>query len=533
MATVKIDDIEVEVGDDSTIMQAAEEAGVEIPHLCYQRHLSLSGTCRLCLVEVAGIPKLQTACSTPVRDGMEIITASEKVAKARRAMLEFLLLNHPLDCPVCDQAGECKLQDYVFQYGPAQSRFEGEKRTYPRMDIGDRLVRNMNRCVHCLRCVRFCREVAGQEDFGVFYRGGRKDVGTYVEGPVENNYSGNLVDICPVGALTSKDFRFKARVWNTRPVNSICPGCSTGCNVRLWVKGNQVLRITPRENGAVNGAWMCDLGRETHKVMEDQARLKSPMLSEDGKFVPVEWEEARRRVARSLKTIMEESGPGAIAGIGSSRATNEADYLFRKFMHEVLGTPHLNLFGKGQKAGGVEAEDRILLRADRTPNYRGAVDMGIAPGAGGMGAGELLEAAAGGRIRALFIMGADPLSSWHPDDEGISGALEKVELLVVMDPLLTETARKASVILPALFFAETEGTYTNYEGRVQKLNRAVRGPEGCMADWEIIRDLCAVMGVNLPYKSAGDVMEEIAAEIPAYAGVSYASLGDEGVLIEG
>ncbi len=529
MARVKIDDIEVEIEDGSTIIQAAKVAGVDIPHLCYHEHLSLSGTCRVCMVEVAGVPKLQTACSTPVGDGMEVITNSEKVEKARRAMLEFLLLNHPLDCPICDQAGECKLQDYVYQYGPTASRFEGEKRTYPRMDIGSRLVRDMNRCILCLRCVRFCREVAGEEDLGAFYRGGKKDVGTYVELPVENNYSGNLVELCPVGALTGSDFRFKARVWNLDTVDSVCPGCSTGCNVRLWVEGNQIMRVTPRENHEVNGVWMCDRGRWTHGVMEEGARLKSPMVREGSGMVPVDWERICDVIVDKLKDLLERWGPGAVGGIGSCQATNEANYVFAKFMRGVVGSPNLDLMHKGWKAGSTEVEDGILLRPDRSPNYRGAVDMGIAPGEGGMDTGEIMRAVAVGKLKALFVMGADPLGSPRPEDEGISGVLDKLELLVVLDPVMSKTAERATVVLPTFFAFENEGTFTNYKGRVQKVNKAVNGPGGCRADWAALGELSKRMGVQVLYGSGAEVMEEIAREIPAYGAVSYAALGDKGL----
>lgn len=531
MAIVKIDGIEVEVGNSATIMQAAEKAGVEIPHLCYEKHLSLSGTCRLCMVEVAGVPKLQSACSTPVRDGMEVITTSEKVAEARRGVLEFLLLNHPLDCPVCDQAGECKLQDYVFQYGSSTSRFDGVKRTYPRMDIGKRLVRNMNRCVHCLRCVRFCSEVTGEEILGSFHRGGRKDVGTYVEVPVENGYVCNLVELCPVGALTSTDFRFKARVWNLVPVDSLCPGCSTGCNVKLWVKDGEILRVTPRENPEVNGAWMCDLGRGVHKF-EDSTRLKSPVMKEESKFVPVGWDEACDSIVLTLKEIVDKFGPRAVGGIGSCQATNEANYMFSKLIRGAVGSGNLDLMEKGWKGGCPDTVDGILLRADRSPNYRGALDMGIAPGEGWLGAKEMLEAGRAGSLKALFIMGADPLGSPGAGREEISRALEELELLVVLDPVLTETAAKATLILPTLFSFESGGTFTNYNGRVQKLNPAFggfRNPEGCRADWDVLSELCRGMGVKAKFRGAGDVMEEIAREIPVYKAVSYATLGDRGL----
>ncbi len=529
MALVKIDGTEVEVEDGSTIIKAAQKAGVDIPHLCYQKHLSLSGTCRLCLVEVAGLPKLQTACSTPVRDGMEVVTNSGRIACIRRGILEFLLLNHPLDCPICDQAGECKLQDYVYQYGSPASRFEGTKRTYPRIDIGSRLVRNMNRCVHCLRCVRFCREVMGEEILGSFNRGGKKDVGTYVEFPVENNYAGNLVELCPVGALTSRDFRFKARVWNLTPVESVCPGCSTGCNVNLWVKDNQILRITPRENPEVNGAWMCDRGRFTHRVMEDGNRLKSPMMREDGKFIPIDWEQAFEGIAGRLKELLKKWGAGAVGGLGSSQASNEANYLFARFIRGVIGSPNLGLMDNGRKGESEDAVDGLLLRADPSPNFRGALDMGVAPGDGGLKAREMFEAVKDGRLRAMFIMGADPMGLSHTDDGAVSEALEKLELLVVIDPVSTETAKKATFVLPGLFCFEKEGAFTNYRGRVQRFRKAVAGPEGCRADREILRELSKRMGVDAPYSSPAEVMEEIAREVRAYGSISYSALGDKGI----
>jgi NADH-quinone oxidoreductase subunit G len=343
MVTLRINDVEITVEEGINLIQAAKEVGVDVPHFCYHPGLSLSGTCRMCYVEIKGVPKLQIGCNTPVKDGMEVYTESPAVIRERKAILEFFLLNHPLDCPICDKGGECPLQDYTMAHGPGDSRFEFEKKTiYKRRPLSDKIIFDPERCVLCLRCTRFTEEITGTNELWVKERGNRKEITLFDNRPLHNKFQGNLPDICPVGALTSRDFRFRARVWELEKTESICNLCSVGCNITVWNRKNEVMRLTPRLNLEVNQWWLCDKGRYGYHYINSEERTTRPHIREKGKMVPVSWEEALRKAAGGLSGVMREKGSAALGGICSPHCSNEDAYLFQKLMRSVLNTDNID-----------------------------------------------------------------------------------------------------------------------------------------------------------------------------------------------
>lgn len=354
----------------STIYEAAAGAGIHIPTFCHHEKLVPVGACRMCLVEIEGLRGLQTSCSTPVRDGMVVkVHTSPAAVKARKANIEFLLTNHPLDCPVCDKGGECPLQNQALLDGPGQSRYIEEKRPKnKRYPLGELIVLDQERCVLCWRCIRFLDEWAGDHELDLFGRGASTRIDTFPSRPLASKWQGNTIDICPVGALTSRIFRFEARVWELTETSSVCPMCSVGCNILLGVKNQELRRITPRENMDVNDVWICDKGRFGHAYVDHIDRLKTPLIRQDGELQPATWDEALALVAERLGKTVQDHGPQSVAGLGSTHTTNEANYLFQRFMRSVVGTN--NIDHQGRVPAGVtplsslpdlEYKDVILL----------------------------------------------------------------------------------------------------------------------------------------------------------------------------
>ena len=347
MVTLTIDDQEVTVPAGTLVLKAAESAGIEIPTFCYYDKLIPLGGCRLCLVEIEKMRGLQTACTTPVREGMVVHTDTPEVIKTRKGMLEFLLINHPLDCPVCDKGGECTLQDWAFKYGATESRFIEEKRHKRKAHpLSPLIVKDEERCILCHRCVRFLEEWADEAQLDYFGRGRLSRVDTLPGYPFDSVFSGNTVDVCPVGALTSRVFHFQARSWELERTPSICPYCGVGCNITLDVKMNKLRRIVARENANVNDQWLCDKGRFGHAFVHSPNRLKTPLIKKGDKLEPATWQEALTLISQRLGKIVEESGPESVGGISSTRATNEANYLFQRFMRAVVGTNNVDHIGR-------------------------------------------------------------------------------------------------------------------------------------------------------------------------------------------
>ncbi len=339
MVTVTIDGQTVTVPHGTTIIEAARRIGIEIPHYCYDKDLSIVASCRLCLVEIEKVPKLQPSCSTPVADGQKIYTQSESVLDARRMQMEFLLVQHPLDCPVCDQGGECKLQDYSMNHGFGASRFRFPKRTFHKPDIGPFIDLERNRCILCSRCVRFMDEIAGDAELAIVQRGNKSMISTFMENPLKNEFAGNTIDLCPVGALTSRITRFRARVWELKDIPSLCSLCSVGCNVHAQYRDrtHEILRVLPRQNEEVNYRWICDIGRFGFDRFNSSERQRTPLAkNSEGKLEAASWAKTIRQTVSTLKETIAAHGASSVAGIISPKPGNETLFLFQQFFRELL-----------------------------------------------------------------------------------------------------------------------------------------------------------------------------------------------------
>jgi NADH-quinone oxidoreductase subunit G len=328
MVEIELDGKKVEIQEGSMVMHAAEKSGVYIPHFCYHKKLSIAANCRMCLVDVEKAPKPMPACATPVTQGMIVRTKTDKALKAQKSVMEFLLINHPLDCPICDQGGECQLQDLAVGYGASASRYEEEKRVVFHKEVGPLIsMEEMSRCIHCTRCVRFGQEVAGVMELGMSHRGEHSEIETFVGHSVDSELSGNMIDICPVGALTSKPFRYQARTWELGRRKSVSPHDSTGANLIVQVKNNRVLRVVPLENEDVNECWIADRDRYSYEALDSADRLSSPMVKQGGQWKEVDWQTALEYVANGLRTIKSDHGAHSIGALVSPHSTLEELYL--------------------------------------------------------------------------------------------------------------------------------------------------------------------------------------------------------------
>ena len=715
--TVTIDGRAISVPPGTLVWEAARRLGIEIPIYCYHPKMDPLGACRMCFVEVKGMPKPMTACTTVVSPNMEVSTTSPMVQKSRRGTLEFLLINHPLDCPICDKGGECDLQDFTLRYGPGASRFDLSKRHYPKpVPVSADILLDRERCISCQRCVRFCQDVAMEDGLVMLERGFKTEVGVEVDAPFDSIFSGNVVEMCPVGALTAKSFRFVTRPWELKRTASVCGLCSVGCNVLVDVRVNKLMRQYSRTNDSIDEGFLCDRGRWNMELTNSPERLRTPLIrNQRGKLEPASWDEALRLVARRLRAVVGEHGADAVGGIGSTHTTNEEAYLFQKLLRAGLGTNNVDhyhgrfpaiernglpwvwtdsiagleqaevivLLGtetyqrqpiidlrirrairKGTRvyvvtpeparldrlaagvirysAGETAAVARALLSvvlgesltrgdfaaqraesaaslkqslgdteglatsagadleslrtlarelarakgavllydemATREPsgatlpqdalqlalltdnfgrpgagvgplladnNSLGARDMGVLPdqlpGYQTLGDGAALaqawgaalpetagkdyDAMLGGGVRALYVMGADPARHATPEQ---LAKLEALDLLVVQDLFLTETAQRATVVLPAVAYTEKDGTFTNTERAVQVVRRAMLVLPGARPDWQLLRDVANAMGLDWRYGSATEILKEISRVVPLYAGVSRRGLGAGG-----
>jgi len=546
MPTITIDGKVVECAAGKTVIEAALENGIDVPHFCWHPALSVSGNCRMCLVEVEKLPKLAIACATLVADGQVVHTNNERVTKAREAIMEFLLINHPLDCPICDEAGQCKLQDYAFSHGRGESRFTEEKVLKDkRVPFGPEVLFDGERCISCSRCIRFSDEVAQQPVLTFVNRGDHVTIETFPGTELDNPYSMNVIDICPVGALTSRDFRFKARVWDMSFNDSICPGCARGCNMQVGVRNNEILRLEPRTNMKVNEYWMCDAGRLGEFKFVNEERITRPILrrgeTDGAEMVEAGWDEAHLHVAGKLRSLK----PSEIAFIGSPFATCEENYLLAKLAREVVGCSNIDMATYDDPSFG----DKKLRVSDRTPNTRGAREVGIAPDKAGLDLKGIIEGVKHGRIKALYI-----LDQALPVDPELAAALEKLELLVVHAWNPSPITRFAHVIFPTSTYAEKEGTFVNVNGVVQHFMPAVvtqenerimgmkmsrldkfgayndRWTHGERRDsrpaWQIVQSIARALGSKWSYSWTEDVFEEMTGRVPAFKAMSYDQLDE-------
>jgi len=524
---VKVDGREISVEKGTNLIEAAKQAGVFVPQFCYHAGLPVVGVCRICLCELEGRPKLVAGCATPVEEGMSIITRSGKVEAARRAVMEFLLIHHPLDCPMCDKGGECTLQDYTMLMGPAHSRFKFEKNTWPEEDVGGKLVLNKNRCILCLRCVNLCKDVAGQDEIAVLSRGEQTYIGTVDGRMIENELAGNIADICPVGALTSKDFRFQARPWELRNMSSVCPNCSKGCNtvVGFHPRRNEILRVTARTNMDVNQWWICDRGRYGFHDVHDPKRIQTPARRVDGVMKTVPWGEALRAIADSLRGIVDRLGPDAVGLVGSGTLTNEECYLARTVFGDGLGIRNLDFPPRPQPE---VVYRKFTIEGDKDPNAKGARLCGIRPGPGGLRVPDMMRAAAEGSVRALVFLRGGPLDLFG-EPAIVERALAKAELLVVLDLNPSAVSERAHWLLPGVSFAEKDGTFTNSQGRVQRIRKIFTLRGDTREDWRILQDLGRALGVPGPGDPDPErVFLRLAQSVPAFSGLTYSAVGELG-----
>lgn len=666
LVTIKVDGKDFEVKPGELIIKAAEDNGTYIPRFCWHSRMKPVGMCRMCLVEIETPrgPMMVTACTNEVADGMAVDTRNETVKRAQEAVLEFLLANHPLDCPVCDKGGECPLQDQAMAYGPGESRFVEIKRTFEKpIPISALVLLDRERCILCARCTRFSEEISGDPLIEFKDRGNKTEVNTFPDLPFSSYFSGNTVQICPVGALTAKPYRFRARPWDLQMVESSSGFDTAQPRLSIHTSENEILRLVGVDSEPVNHGWLSDKDRFGFEYLRSPARLTTPLVRRGQEMVPVDWTEALDIVANRFGLILDESGGGAFGVLGGSHGTNEDAYALSKFSRTVLQTNHVD----AQLDDGLESQflaatvDRALIsdldsadtilvwgpdlkethptlylrvrraaqelgvklvivnprstglhdRATATLHYRpgggsalleeiadgdhpaisellvgnvvaivgrasladgralaesvaayvrstakrtrilpltsrgnvyGALDMGLAPnllpgrvayqneamlatwGALpekiGMSSEGILRGLVAGDLRALLLVGSDPVGD--VEEPGLAAeALELAEYVVSIDNFLNESNHYADVVLPASGFSEKEGTVTNVEGRVQKVNKISPAPGQSRSDWVILNDISVRMGVSMGLSSAEIVTKEIAAVAPAYSGISW------------
>ena len=531
LITLTIDGQTVSVPRGTSVLAAAKAAGIDIPYYCYHPGLSPVGSCRMCLVAIEKIPKLQPSCTTPVAEGMVVHTRTPEALANRRAVLEFLLLNHPLDCPVCDQSGECELQNYYMEHGAYQPRFnENKTKRKKAVPIGPHVMLDQERCILCTRCVRFTAEISRTGELGVHERGHRSEIDVFPGRLLDNPYSGNVVDICPVGALTDRDFRFQCRVWFLGRTPSICPGCSRGCNIEIHFNerynpryhDRRVHRLKPRFNREVNGYWMCDEGRYAYHAIDAADRLTEPMVREEGSWRAVSWEEAVGKAAAALRAALGTHGPQSVAVLASPQMTNEELFYLKLLFAGALGVDDIEY--RVPLSRPVYSDD-FLITADKNPNSRGAHILGLA----GRGSEALLEDCRQGRIRFLYVCHHDLTRGFA--EEEVSRALAGAEFVAFQGSWRHGTAELARVLLPAAVYAEKEGTFTNVQGRVQRIHAAVPPLGEALPDLEILSRLSAALGVSLPPPDPARIFEAMGERVTAFCGMSYDTVGESGQLL--
>ena len=530
MINVQVDGEWKQFPKGTRLIEACMRSGSFVPHYCYHPALSSPGNCRMCLIEmgtpkmgpdrkpemgpdgrpvIAWSPRPAISCAIEVSEGLGVRTKSPLVEECRKGVMEFLLINHPLDCPLCDKAGECRLQEFSVEYGKDASRFEDNKVKKPKhVDIGERIVLDDERCILCSRCIRFMNEVAKDDCLGFVDRGSHTTLTVHPGKRLDSNYSLNTVDICPVGALTSKDFRFKMRVWFLKETKTIDTTCGTGCNIVIGSRENRIHRITPRENEAVNSFWMPDSHRLNYTYIHREDRLREPILNGGA----VHWKEA---IAAAAAAMRSHEGH-ATAIIASGRMTNEELFLVKR-LAKTLGTQLTDIRSRSQKGDG------FLVSDDGNPNTRGARLLEITPESPGSRLPEIAAGVASGRITSLIVLGENPLHC------GLSQSdLGRLSSLVVLDILPNDSLRFAKVVLPGSASAEKRGSMINVNGRLQRLNRALTAPGHARDDWEILSDLLKALGDGGAI-SIEDLFKQMAAVTPALNGLNLGRIGDLGI----
>lgn len=557
MANIYIDDKRYEAKPNQTIIEVAFQNGITIPHFCWHPELSISGNCRMCLVEVgmpkrladgsfekdddgrtkiSYFPKLQIACATLISDEMHVRTLSKPVIDAQEAVMEFLLINHPLDCPICDEAGQCKLQEYAFKYSEGESRFvETKNHKDKRQSWGPNVLFDAERCISCSRCIRFAKEIAKQDVLTFVNRNDHVTIQLFEGKEFDSPYSMNVIDICPVGALTSKDFRFKSRVWDMSFNNSICIGCSRGCNVKIGIRNNEILRYDPAPNAYVNKHWLCDWGRLNVYPKINKNRVSEPMIKKEGNYISVSWLEAIAFAANNLKNYK----ASEIMFLGSAKMTNEDNYLLSNFVKKIVKSNNLDFI---QHIDDSFADD-LLRTNDKAPNSNGAIEFGLTNNIG-VKISDLVPKIRAKQIKAMYIL----------DDEinkiqGLENELNNMEFIIVHSQNHSRLTEVADVVFASSTFAESEGTFINVNKRVQHFEPILVTAENqrymgmkmsrldkfgshndrwtqhelrrCKQNWAIIQMLANQFNANWDFASSSDVFNEIANLSANFKGMNY------------
>src|SRR6266508_2793035 len=510
LMNLTIDGTPVSVPPGTLVIEAAKQAGVLVPHYCYHPGLPVAGVCRMCLVEIEKAPKLQIACATTVTEGMVVKTQTVQAKDARQSVLEFLLINHPLDCPICDQAGECELQDYVFQEGRAGTRYqEYAKRYNPVEDFGEDILYVPNRCILCTRCVRFMEDVADAPVLNVSERGDRAYIGIAEDQPLDHPWAGNVVDLCPVGSLLSKDFLHKARAWDLDKTASVCPGCTQGCNINIDTRDEVVVRIRPRPNLEVNRHFICDYGRMNYRWMNRGDRIEAPLVRDGGRHVATDWDTALARLEQVLR-----GGSGSAVLLASGRASTESLGLVRRLVDRFEVTAAVQVpLGEEAPLAGIP---NLALRRERCPNLAGAELLGYTPH---------WEAAMRQVLSAAVVIVLDADLS-EADEAAIAAARGVV---VVLGTVFAEALRSAELVLPVTSMAEESGTYVNRDRRIQRYQQARSQPGMARPAWWVAGEVLAGPGPSADAPStAAEAFLLLGERWPAFAGLSHGELGYTG-----
>ena len=634
--TLSINDREVTAPKGMSLVEAAAEAGIEVPVFCYEPRLGAAvGACRMCLVEIEGMPKLQTACTTPVTDGMVVHSHSDRAREGQDAVLEFLLINHPLDCPVCDKGGECPLQDLTFRYGPGSTRMTLPKRTHTKpVPISPLIKLDRERCILCYRCTRFSEDVSGDLQLVTEHRGANSIITTFEGRPYDGEFSGNVTELCPVGALTSTSYRFRGRPWEIQNIPTVCGECPIGCNTYATIREGQVARVLSRNNPAVDDGWLCDRGRYTFPSLESEHRITTPLIRGGRGLEPVDGSTALDHIADRLRAAVERFGPGSVAIVASGDQTSEEAHLWARIQERALGGGPIVCGPEGGAGWGelaahsatiadlddadlivvagatdlvhrapilelrirraVERGARVVTigaGATRLDTLHAAEHVSAAPGtthaallaasqgvalkglsdhsvilwngrmsapvatvlahvahtsgcrvlptplaanelgcqAAGLGThtpAEALEAVEQGRVKAVVLLGADPVGGW-PDGERWRGLMERAFFALQVSPFQTGSSGWATTIVPSPMPLEKEGTFTNIEGRVQRLRAAVPPPPGVFDGIVLAAELGRRLGLDLPDQPPA-VFADMAASRASFAGLTWAGIGERG-----
>ncbi len=539
--TINGNDFELDDNEQLNVIEAAERFGIEIPYYCWHPGLSVVASCRMCLVEIGQkndegvvrmVPRLMPACQTPARDQTVVVTNSDKVVENRKAVEEYLLLDHPVDCPICDRAGECSLQDYYYEHGRDERRDLPQPFTSRRKDLGPEVTFFADRCVMCSRCVRFTREVSGTAELQVVDRGNKSEIDIFPGHPIDNKLSGNVVDLCPVGALCSRDFLYKQRVWFLNGHDSVCPGCATGCNIRIDEHRNTIYRLKPRHNPNVNDWWICDEGRLGYQYVASSNRLTTPRQRTNGNLCDSEWSNVMQALKHDLNQMIARYGGQALACILSPMLTCEEAYLLTKYVKSLaqdvtLALGKVPVVGEDdvypKTADSVDAP-KFIIRAEKCPNRRGveAIIRHWDP--------EVLDFATvhsqivSGAFRAVILTGGYPQPWLHSEEIAM---FSKLDLVILVDILKSEATGKVDYLLPGAAWAEKPGSYLNHAELLQITKRAVRPPGDAHTEGRIFWELA---GRQRLY-NAGDVLDELAEEVPFFAPCGNGKVGARGVML--